>query len=155
VAGKKRSTLRAQASQLHALANAYTNLASQHRITASALERGQLKQITAMGDLSQWIFKACELSAQAERVLASEVEFARSFGVTWEEIASALGVSRQAAWGRFANQARRQPSRRASQAYTARRAELLRELHGRIDGDDEEFLALQEWLGKRAKKRRQ
>jgi hypothetical protein len=155
VAGKKRSTLRAQASQIHTLANAYTQLASEHRITASALERGQLRQITTMGDLSQWIFKACELSAQAERVLALEVELARGFGVTWEEIASALGVSRQAAWDRFANRARRQPSRRASQAYTARRAELLRELRSRIDGDDEEFLALQEWLGKRVEKGRQ
>jgi ClpX C4-type zinc finger len=50
------------------------------------------------------------LPASAEAVdLAAEnvrdhVEMLRSRGVTWEKIAAALGVSRQAAWERFSNE---------------------------------------------------
>ena len=63
------------------LGKAYTQLASRHRVAASALERGQQKQLTFDGHFSDWIFSACEFSAQAERLLALEVELARSFGV--------------------------------------------------------------------------
>jgi len=143
------NTPRALAYQLSFLGKAYTQLASRHRVAASALERRQQKQLTFDGHFSDWIFRACEFSAQAERLLALEVELARSSGVTWEEIASVLGVSRQAAWDRFANQARWEKSRRVSHLRAARRAELLRELRDRIDGSEEELLALQEWLGKR------
>jgi hypothetical protein len=153
VARDSKNTLRTHAFQLSALGKAYTQLASRHRVAASALERGQQKQITVGSHFNGWIFRACEFSAQAERLLALEINLARSFGVTWEEVASALGVSRQAAWDRFANQDRWQRSRRVSQLQAARRAELLRELRNQIDqidGTEEELLALQEWLGKRA-----
>lgn len=153
LAREYKNTLRAHAFQLSALGKAYTQLAARHRVAASALERGKQKQLTYAGYFSDWIFTACEFSAQAERLLALEVELARSFGVTWEEIASGLGVSRQAAWDRFANQARWQKSRRVSHLRAARRAELLRELRDRIDGSEEELLALQEWLGMRDRAR--
>jgi hypothetical protein len=152
VTSEYKNTLRAHASHLSALGKAYAQLASRHRVAASALERGRQKRITYDGHFNDWIFRACEFSAAAERLLALEIELARSHGVTWQEVASALGVSRQAAWDRFANQARWQNSRRVSQLRSARRADLLRELRNQIDGDEEELLALQEWLGKRANK---
>jgi hypothetical protein len=153
VANEDKKTLRSHAFHLSALGKAYAQLASRHRVAASALERGRQKRITYDSHFNGWIFTACEFSAQAERLLALEIDLARSFGVTWEEVASSLGVSRQAAWDRFANQDRWQKSRRVSQLQAARRAELLRELRNQInqmDGSEEELLALQEWLGKRA-----
>jgi hypothetical protein len=104
VAQEYKNTLRSQAYQLSALGKIYTQLASQHRVAASAQERGQEAARITYGEyFSDWIFKVCEFSAQAERLLALEIDLARSFGVTWEEVASALGVSRQAAWERFGN----------------------------------------------------
>ena len=144
------NTLRAQASALSSLGRAYTDLAARHRVVASALERGREKKITYDTYFSDWIFRVCEFSAAAERLLALEVELARGFGITWEEVATALGVSRQAAWDRFANQSRWQRSRRVSQLRTARRAALLQELRNRIVNSEEELLALQDLLGKRA-----
>lgn len=144
-----KNTLRAHASALSTLGKAYTDLAARHRTLASAQERGQQRKATHDRYLTDWIFRACEFSAAAERLLALEIELARSFGVTWEEVAAALGVSRQAAWDRFANQARWQKSRRVSQLQAARRAQLLRELRTRIANSEEELLALQDWLGER------
>ena len=144
-----RNTLRGHAFHLSNLGKAYTQLASRHRVVASALERGRLTQVTHGSHFDDWIFKACEFSAEAERLLALEIELARSFGVTWQEVASALGISRQAAWDRFADQARWQKSRRVSQLQSARRAELLRELRNRIEGSEDELRALEEWLGQR------
>jgi hypothetical protein len=149
MAREYRNTLRAHAFYLSNLGKAYTSLASRHRVAASALERGRQTQVTHSSHFNDWIFKACEFSAEAERLLALEIELARSFGVTWQEVASALGVSRQAAWDRFANQARWQKSRRVSQLQTARRAELLRELRNRIEGSEDELRALEDWLGQR------
>jgi predicted transcriptional regulator len=97
----------------------------------------------------------CEFSAQAEQLLALEIELARNFGVTWEEVASALGVSRQAAWSRFAKSSRWQRSRRVSQQQASYRAELSRGMHDRIDtSDEEELIALEDWFDKRARKAR-
>jgi DNA-binding XRE family transcriptional regulator len=150
-----KNTLRAQAAKLATLGKAYTQLASRHRITASALERGQQKQITYEGGFSDWIFRVSEFSARAERLLALEIELARNFGVTWEEVASVLGVSRQAAWGRFSDPSRWQDSRRVSQQRAAHRAELSREIHNQIDASDEEELAaLQDWFDRRARRAR-
>jgi hypothetical protein len=149
-AGEYKNTLRGQASQLATLGKAYTQLASQHRVTASARERGQLKQITYEEYFSDWIFRVCESSARAERLLALEIELARNFGVTWQDVASALGVSRQAAWGRFADPSRWQKSRRVSQQHAAYQAELFRDMHNRIDAsDEEELVALQDWFDRR------
>jgi hypothetical protein len=142
-----RNTLRAHAHALAALGRAYADFASLHRIAASAVERGE--KATYGSQFSDWIFRACEFSAASERLLALEIELARSCGVTWEEIAAALGVSRQAAWDRFASKSRWQKSRRVSQLQAARRAELWRELRSRIGGGEEEFIALKEWLDER------
>jgi hypothetical protein len=153
VAEERKNTLRGQASQLSTLGKAYTQLASQHRIAASDLERRERKKITYEGELSHWITRVCDFSAQAERLLALEIELARNFGVTWEEVASALGVSRQAAWSRFARSSRWQRSRRVSQQQAAYRAELSRDMHDRIDtSNEEELIALQDWLDKRARR---
>jgi hypothetical protein len=149
VAKEYRNTLRGQAYQFSALGKAYTQLASRHRVAASALERSRQVRITYGEYFGDWIFRVCEFSAQAERLLALEIELARSFGVTWEEVASALGVSRQAAWDRFGNPERWQKSRRISHLRAARRAELVRDLRNRIDGTEEELAALQEWLDRR------
>jgi hypothetical protein len=153
MAREYKNTLRSHAFYLSNLGKAYSQLAHRHRVTASALERGQQKQIAHHSHFNDWIFKLCEFSAEAERLLALEIELARSFGVTWQEVASALGVSRQAAWDRFATQARWEKTRRISQLRAARRAELLRELRDRIEGSEEELLALEEWLGQRANRR--
>jgi hypothetical protein len=135
-----------------ALGKAYTQLASRHRLAASALERGQ-KQVTYDRHFNAWILALSELSAEAERLLALEIELARGFGVTWEEVGAALGVSRQAAWDRLASHERWQKSRRVSRlrvAYTsARKAELLREVRNRVDGSETELLALKDWLEER------
>lgn len=143
-----KNTLRAHAAAMSSLGKAYVQLASRHRVAASALERGQHKTITYDSYFNDWIFRMCEFSAAAERLLALEIELARSYGVTWEEVAAALGISRQAAWDRFARQSRWDRSRRVSRLRSARRAELLRELRSRFTGNEEEFLALRELLGK-------
>ena len=144
-----RNTLRAHAAAISNLGKAYAQLASRHRVAASALERGQHKTITYDSHFNDWIFRMCEFSAAAERLLALEIELARSYGVTWEEIAAALGISRQAAWDRFATHSRWDKSRRVSRLRAARRAELLQELRSRFTSDEEELLALQELLGQR------
>ena len=80
-------------SALHAAASlgrAYAALAEQHRTAAE-------------GQFGEWITQARELTVAAERLLALEIELARGAGVTWVAIAGALGVSRQAAWKRFAD----------------------------------------------------
>jgi len=103
--GDYRNTLRMRASALSNLGKAYAHLASLHRTGASAAERGQQK-ITYDRYFSHWILAMSELSAEAERLLALEIELPRSFGVTWDEVGAALGVSRQAAWDRFSSHER-------------------------------------------------
>jgi hypothetical protein len=141
-----RNTLRAHAESLAGLGRAYADLARRHRVVADAVARGK-RQVTADSDFSDWIFQACEFAAAAERELALEVELARSFGVTWDDIADALGVSRQAAWERFAKQSRWNKTRRLSQANHARRARMIQDLRKRIGTDGEELLAFQQWRG--------
>ncbi|GGM41753.1 hypothetical protein GCM10012275_10910 [Longimycelium tulufanense] len=108
------------------------------------MARGK-RQVTADSEFSEWIFRACEFMAAAERLLALEVELARSFGVTWEDIADALGISRQAAWERFAKQSRWNKTRRLSQAGQARRAAWIRDLRKSIGDDADQLLAFQQW----------
>jgi len=145
-----RNTLRAHAYALSDLGKAYTRLASQHRVAASAAERGQQK-ITYDRYFNDWISSASEYSAAAERLLALEIELARSFGVTWDEVGAVLGVSRQAAWDRFASHERWQKSRRISQLRTKRtaalrKAAIMREVRNLVDGSELELLALKRWL---------
>ena len=95
-----------------------------------------------------------ELSAAAERLLALEIELARSFGVTWDEVGAALGVSRQTAWDRFASHERWQKSRRVSQLRTARAASCkeatrLQKVRDQVDSSDVELYALKKWLDER------
>jgi hypothetical protein len=147
MAGDYRNTLRAHAYALSFIGKAYTNFASRHRAAASASEKG--RKLTFDGHFKEWIYEACEFSAASERLLALEVELARSFGITWEEIAAALGVSRQAAWDRFANQSRWQKSRRVSQLQAAQEAEFWRKARNQMIGSEEETVALKAWLERR------
>ena len=139
-----RNTLRSQAEGLAGLGHAYADMARRHRVVAAAVARRR-RQPSAESDFSDWIYRACEMTAAAERLLALEIELARSFGVTWTEIAEALGTSRQAAWERFAKQSRWEKSQRLSQANQARRAALLRDLRKRIASEGDRLLAFQEW----------
>jgi hypothetical protein len=148
--GDNRNTLRAHAYALSELGKAYTLLASQHRVAASAAERGQQK-ITYDRYFNDWISSAIEYSAAAERLLALEIELARSFGVTWDEVGASLGISRQAAWDRFASHERWQKSRRISQLRAKRtaavkKAAIMREVRNLVDGSELELLALKRWL---------
>jgi hypothetical protein len=96
--------LHAHAESVASLGRAYADLAGRHRAVASCRENGQA------AEFGEWMAQACELAAAAERLVALEVDLARGFGVTWVAIAEALGISRQAAWKRFARQPRRSPS---------------------------------------------
>ncbi|GLY39574.1 hypothetical protein Amsp01_055980 [Amycolatopsis sp. NBRC 101858] len=84
------SALHAHAESVASLGRAYADLAERHRTAADA------------GQFAEWIARAGELAVAAERLLALEIELARGAGVTWVAVAGALGVSRQAAWKRFA-----------------------------------------------------
>ena len=151
--GENRITLRSHASELSSFGKWYTHLAHLHRVAASGLERRQ-KKVTYDRHFKQWIVALVELSAAAERLLALEVELAKSFGVTWDEVGAALGVSRQAAWERFTSQERQGKSRRASQVRAARTAVLnqetvLRNVREQVDGSATELMALRVWLQER------
>ena len=87
--------LHAHAEFVASLGRAYADLAGRHRAVADAGGAGR-------DESGGWISRAAELAAAAERLLAAEVGLARGSGVTWDDIAGALGVSRQAAWKRFA-----------------------------------------------------
>jgi hypothetical protein len=82
--------LHAHAESVAALGRAYAELAERHRAAQDP------------GPFGEWISRTAELAVAAERLLAREVALAREAGVTWVAIAGALGVSRQAAWKRWA-----------------------------------------------------
>ncbi|WP_086838264.1 hypothetical protein [Amycolatopsis kentuckyensis] len=84
--------LHAHAESVAALGRDYADLAERHRAAADA----------GTGPFGEWISRTAELAVAAERLLAREVALAREAGVTWVAIAGALGVSRQAAWKRWA-----------------------------------------------------
>jgi hypothetical protein len=154
VSAAYRNTLRAHAHAVADLGKVCRELAAEHRSAASAVERDREK-VTYDRRFRQWILRAGEVSAAAERLLALEIELARSFGVTWEEIGAALGVSRQAAWDRFASHERWQKSRRIAQLRNARtapmkQAAVLLKVRDQVDGDRAELYALQQWLDERA-----
>lgn len=148
-----RNTLRAHAHALSNLGKVCTALAAEHRSAANAVERDREK-VTYDRHFRQWILSVGELSAAAERLLALEIELARSFGATWEEVGAALGVSRQAAWDRFASPERWQKSRRITQVRNARiapmkEAAVLLKVRDQVDGSRVELHALQQWLDER------
>jgi hypothetical protein len=105
--------------------------------------------------LLPWRFILSTNARQASRRLSSsQVELARSFGVTWEEVGAALGVSRQAAWDRFASHERWQKSKRITQLRNARaaprrQAAVLLKVRDQVDGSRAELHALQRWLDER------
>ena len=140
-----RNTLRSQAWALSSLGKAYTRLASKHRSAASTQERGRVKALT-IDDFGDWLVELVEFSAAAERLLALEVELARSHGITWDEVALALGTTKQAAWDRFSSHSRWQKTRRISQLNRARRAKVLERLRNELGRTPEELSALEQWL---------
>ncbi|GAB3901264.1 hypothetical protein ACFQ1S_06895 [Kibdelosporangium lantanae] len=111
------------------------------------MKRGTRK-VTAESDFSEWIFQASELVAFAERLVALEVELARQYGVTWDEIADTLGISRQAAWERFAKPAKRRKTRRQSQAERARKAAWIRDLRNTMGDRVDELIGFWQWREK-------
>ncbi|WP_155369758.1 hypothetical protein [Catellatospora vulcania] len=121
-----RNTLRAHAHAISVLARALNELATEHRVAASALERGDTTVLTADSHFAEWLAGICELSAAAERLLALEAELARKSGVTWEEIGGAIGISRQSACERFGTHERWDKTHRTSQLRRARRATYVR-----------------------------
>ncbi|MGW4063439.1 hypothetical protein ACWEGE_34480 [Amycolatopsis sp. NPDC004747] len=91
--------LHAHAESVAALGRACADFAGWHR---AAAEAG-----CGPAEFRDWIPRAAGLVGAAERLLAAEIGLARGCGVTWDEIAGALGVTRQAAWKRFAGPPRR------------------------------------------------
>lgn len=136
-----KNSLKYHAYALSAVAKAYSHLANRHRVAASAIETGKQQRLTADDYFTDWIFQSCELVASAEWLLALEVDLARKYGVTWDEIAAALGVSRQAAWERFSDLSRRGKSRQVSQVERARKAKFMRHLRERIEKDEDKLMA--------------
>ncbi|SMD25197.1 hypothetical protein [Lentzea albidocapillata] len=135
-----RNTLRAHAESLAVLGKAFTDLAARHRVAASSISRRTRSKLTAESDFADWIFRVAELSAAAERLLALEIELARSHGVTWAEVAEALGVSRQAAHDRFATHERWNRTRRISQLNQARWASMMRDYREKYGASENALL---------------
>lgn len=135
VARKYRNTLKTHAHALSGLGVAMTDLAHEHRVAASAVERRRTGVPTAFSD---WIAAACEISAAAERLLALEIELARQYGMTWAEVADVLGISRQAACERFGTHARWDRTHRLSRLRRVRRAAMF---HRMAAGQTEEVVA--------------
>lgn len=123
---KYRNTPRSQGDSLARLGRAYDELASQHRIQASKVARDVDRKVDVKVAFAEWIGRLVELAAEAERLLALEVELARKNGVTWQEVGDALGVSKQAAHDRFSTYERWNKSRRISQLGQVRHAEGYR-----------------------------
>lgn len=90
----EKSALHTHAESVAALGRAYADLAGRHRAPGG---RGPSEN-----EVGEWILRARELAAAAEHLLTREIDLARGLGVTWAGIAEALGVSRQAAWKRYA-----------------------------------------------------
>lgn len=81
-----RNTLKAHAYALSCLGGALTDLAHEHRVAASAMERQPSQGTPGDSDFADWIAAAAEISAAAERLLELEVELARHHGMTWNRL---------------------------------------------------------------------
>lgn len=131
MARRYRNTLKAHAHALSSLGAALSELAHEHRVAASAVERHRTAgAMEAASDtpFAEWIATASEISMAAERLLELQVELARTFGMTWEQIADVLGVSRQAAWERFNTHARWDRTHRTGHLRRTRRATMFRRM---------------------------
>ncbi|MEV6695071.1 hypothetical protein AB0M35_26710 [Micromonospora sp. NPDC051196] len=133
-----RNTLKAHAHALSSLGAALTDLAHEHRVAASAMEQQPPQGPRGDSDFADWIAAAAEISAAAERLLELEVELARHHGTTWEQVADALGVTRQSAWERFRSHSRWDRTHRLSRLRRVRRAALFRRM---AFGQSEDFVA--------------
>lgn len=133
-----RNTLKAHAHALSSLGAALTDLAHEHRVAASAIERRAGEEAHEQPQFASWIATVAEISMAAERLLELEVELARYYGMTWEQVADVLGVSRQAAWERFRSHARWNRTHRTSRLRRTRRAAMFLRMAA---GQDEEFVA--------------
>lgn len=142
-------TLKELAYAQSALGRAYTKLAARHRVGASALERGQRRRLEEDKSFEAWIYMASEWAATADRIVALEVQCARAHGVSWNEIAGALGVSRQAAWERYRDPSRWTRSRPISSMVRARRSQLLQELSRSFGTSEEDLSELERILDSR------
>ncbi|GIF48223.1 hypothetical protein Afe04nite_27620 [Asanoa ferruginea] len=126
-----RNTLKAHAHALSSLGAVMGELAHEHRVAAAAVEQRRAAAVLdPMGGMPfpEWIATASEISTAAERLLELQVELARTYGMTWEQIADVLGVSRQAAWERFNTHARRDRTHRIGHLRRTRRATMFRRM---------------------------
>lgn len=133
-----RNTLKAHAHALSSLGAALNDVAHEHRVAASATERRPGEEEHLQPQFASWIAAVAEISTAAERLLELEVELARSYRMTWEQVAEVLGVSRQAAWERFRSHARWNRTHRISRLRRIRRAAIFIRM---ATGQDEEFVA--------------
>lgn len=125
---KYRNTLKAHAHALSSLGAALADLAHEHRVTASAMERRPTQGSRRDDQFADWIAAAAEISAAAERLLELEVELARTYGLTWEQVADVLGVSRQSAWERFRTHSRWDRTHRLSRLRRVNRVAMYRRM---------------------------
>ncbi|MEU8263972.1 hypothetical protein AB0C02_25525 [Micromonospora sp. NPDC048999] len=128
MARKYRNTLKAHAYALSSLGAVLADLAHEHRVAASAMEQRPSQGPRGNGHFADWIAAAAEVSAATERLLELEVELARHYGMTWEQVADALGVSRQSAWERFRTHSRWDRTQRLSRLRRVRRAAMFRRM---------------------------
>lgn len=138
MAPKYRNTLKAHAHALSSLSIVLADLAHEHRVAASALEQRVPQDLRGVGQFTNWIATAAEISAAAERLLELEIELARRYGLTWEDVGGALGISRQSAWERFRNYSRWDRTHKLSRLRRVRRAALFRRM---TLGQSEEVVA--------------
>ena len=131
-----RNTLKAHAHALSKFGEAFQNLASEHRVAASAGERDTSNSPSFDSHFADWIAFACEMAVAAERLLQLEIELARKYGARWEQIGDILGISRQAAWERFNSHTRWDRTHRTSQVRRTRRGLLLRRMLGGVNAEE-------------------
>ncbi|GEM29559.1 hypothetical protein NN3_05660 [Nocardia neocaledoniensis NBRC 108232] len=141
---KYRNTLKAHAHALAELGKALLTLSTSHRNAAAVVERDGASATPGKGELSDWIATSSEIAAAAERLLALQVELARTYGMSWDEVAKVLGVSRQSAWERFHSHDRWNRSRRVSQLRRQQNAAMFRRM--RAGKTDDAVAILKEML---------
>jgi len=59
-------------------------------------------------DYLVWLWRAKEAALEAEIEKSKCIDALRRMGTPWEDIARALGVSKQAAWGKYGERERRE-----------------------------------------------
>lgn len=96
---------------------------------ASSIGTGQNRVVS---DAADDVARAAKALQQAERELGSAVATARAQGVTWQQVADVLGVSRQAAFKRFGHAVDPATGEQLVPAPTADVAALAEQVFGHV-----------------------